>query len=505
MTKEETFKYLKENELDVQHAKAALIYAKLIYNSYVNSDRIHGVNYSPIFSYFFKSNSSNFYQIIPRKHIKNVSEKIYLDYCKDPETLENKIKRHEHLDERFDKIWKNYQKRKDNLSAQGLLRVCRDFINILKEWWYYGVIGEDKGEVIVQEVVPRFAKRHGLSLEEAKEIIIVLAHPDTQSIFNLERKDFLNICLEAKKDKKSKKLDQLINNYIKNYFYFKTDFYEAKEITPDDLLKQASKETTDRVDISKEIKTIDDNFKKIHKQKERLLTSLKLTKEDKKDIYFSQRVASWFDQRKARTMVQCYYLYSFLKDIAKKYDLEYHDLAFSTHEELEEFLKGGKLNKTEIEKRNKGMFYVFEKGEVDAKAFYEEASNLVKIATNIARKGLRGQIASTGGLKEIEGVVRVVHNPIQDEFNNGEILVTSMTRIEFVPLMRKARAIITDEGGIVCHAAIISRELNLPCIIGTKNATHILKTEDKIELNLEVGAVRILKNKEKKSKKFNRI
>ena len=99
----------------------------------------------------------------------------------------------------------------------------------------------------------------------------------------------------------------------------------------------------------------------------------------------------------------------------------------------------------------------------------------------------------------------MVHNPIQDEFNNGEILVTSMTRIEFVPLMRKARAIITDEGGIVCHAAIISRELNLPCIIGTKNATHILKTEDKIELNLEVGAVRILKNKEKKSKKFNRI
>jgi pyruvate,water dikinase len=65
-----------------------------------------------------------------------------------------------------------------------------------------------------------------------------------------------------------------------------------------------------------------------------------------------------------------------------------------------------------------------------------------------------------------------------------------MTRVEFVPLMKKAKAIITNEGGIACHAAIVSRELGLPCIIGTKNATRVLKDGDEIEMDLEKGVVK---------------
>ena len=65
-----------------------------------------------------------------------------------------------------------------------------------------------------------------------------------------------------------------------------------------------------------------------------------------------------------------------------------------------------------------------------------------------------------------------------------------MTRVEFVPMMRKAKAIITDEGGIACHAAIVSRELRVPCIIGTKIATHVLKDGDLVEVDIEEGIVR---------------
>lgn len=68
-----------------------------------------------------------------------------------------------------------------------------------------------------------------------------------------------------------------------------------------------------------------------------------------------------------------------------------------------------------------------------------------------------------------------------------------MTRVEFVPLMRKARAIITDEGGIACHAAIVSRELGLPCLIGTKIATKILKNGNVVEMDMERGIVKIVK------------
>ena len=68
-----------------------------------------------------------------------------------------------------------------------------------------------------------------------------------------------------------------------------------------------------------------------------------------------------------------------------------------------------------------------------------------------------------------------------------------MTRPEFLPIMKKAGAIVTDEGGVTCHAAIVSRELKIPCIIGTQVATSQLKDGDFIEVNADKGYVRKLK------------
>jgi pyruvate,water dikinase len=77
-------------------------------------------------------------------------------------------------------------------------------------------------------------------------------------------------------------------------------------------------------------------------------------------------------------------------------------------------------------------------------------------------------------------------------FKDGDILVTSMTRPEFVPLMRRATGIVTNEGGITCHAAIVSRELGKPCLIGTRRATEVIKEGDLIEVRAHHGTVRIL-------------
>ncbi|PIP75995.1 hypothetical protein COW86_00610 [Candidatus Kuenenbacteria bacterium CG22_combo_CG10-13_8_21_14_all_39_9] len=81
----------------------------------------------------------------------------------------------------------------------------------------------------------------------------------------------------------------------------------------------------------------------------------------------------------------------------------------------------------------------------------------------------------------------------RENFQSGTILVTSMTRPEFMPLMRRAKAVVTDEGGLTCHAAIVSRELGIPCIISTKNATKILKNGDQIEMDLSTGLIQIRK------------
>lgn len=80
-----------------------------------------------------------------------------------------------------------------------------------------------------------------------------------------------------------------------------------------------------------------------------------------------------------------------------------------------------------------------------------------------------------------------------DKVKTGDILVAVMTRPDYIMGIKKAAAIVTDEGGITCHAAIISRELGIPCIIGTKIGTKILKDGDLIEVNANHGWVRKVK------------
>ena len=65
-----------------------------------------------------------------------------------------------------------------------------------------------------------------------------------------------------------------------------------------------------------------------------------------------------------------------------------------------------------------------------------------------------------------------------------------MTRPELVPAMKKAAAIVTDEGGLTSHAAIVSRELGIPCVVGTKISTKIFKDGDLVEVNANHGSVR---------------
>ena len=75
----------------------------------------------------------------------------------------------------------------------------------------------------------------------------------------------------------------------------------------------------------------------------------------------------------------------------------------------------------------------------------------------------------------------------------GEVLVAVMTRPDYVSAMKKASAIVTDEGGITSHAAIVARELNIPCVIGTLLAKKILKSGDDVEVREHHGIIKFLK------------
>jgi phosphohistidine swiveling domain-containing protein len=101
---------------------------------------------------------------------------------------------------------------------------------------------------------------------------------------------------------------------------------------------------------------------------------------------------------------------------------------------------------------------------------------------------VKGQVGSTG---HASGIVKIVHTgDTAEAFPDGAILVSEMTTPDLVPLMKKAAGIVTDNGGILSHAAIVARELKKPCIVGTGNATNVLKDGDTVLVDTTAGEVR---------------
>ncbi len=121
------------------------------------------------------------------------------------------------------------------------------------------------------------------------------------------------------------------------------------------------------------------------------------------------------------------------------------------------------------------------------------AHHIIKKKTIYRQKEIKGLVAWRG-FKKIQGIVRIVSDKKHfSKFKRGEILVTDETNASFMPLIQKAKAFITDKGGILCHAAIVAREMKKPCITGTKNATRVLKDGDFIEINANKGIIRKIK------------
>lgn len=122
--------------------------------------------------------------------------------------------------------------------------------------------------------------------------------------------------------------------------------------------------------------------------------------------------------------------------------------------------------------------------ETQTKKVYEEYE------LNIAKAPIITGIAV--GNKIGQGKIRVIENVSKiNEFKQGEILVTKMTDPDWVPIMRMASAIITDEGSRVCHAAIVSRELGIPAIVGADNATKVLKTGQIVTVDCSSGTGKV--------------
>lgn len=134
--------------------------------------------------------------------------------------------------------------------------------------------------------------------------------------------------------------------------------------------------------------------------------------------------------------------------------------------------------------KEKGKLYIVQTRPVTTLAQPKETGTLQKVTAKLL---LTGVAASPGAAS---GKVKIVPNPSMiDKIVPGDILVAEMTTPDFVPAMKRAVAIITDRGGRTAHAAIVSRELGIPCVVGTESATKLLKDGQEVTVDGSMGKV----------------
>jgi len=183
------------------------------------------------------------------------------------------------------------------------------------------------------------------------------------------------------------------------------------------------------------------------------------------------------------------FLTSFAKQQGKKAKYNFELILCLNKQEINIYFKTGKLpKKQKLEQRFKR--FAFLHNELTS-AFYSDnfVDKIEGLLVNSKKiSEIKGQSAFGG---KVKGKVRIVLDPKKTKgFKVGEILVTGATRPEFLPIMHKAAAFVTDTGGILSHAAITAREMKKPCVIGTKIATKVFKDGDIIEVDATKGLVR---------------
>lgn len=161
-------------------------------------------------------------------------------------------------------------------------------------------------------------------------------------------------------------------------------------------------------------------------------------------------------------------------------------------EELLEYLRSQKLPaQTVLLERNEKAVLLSDASDFKILSGIEAQQVEALMESEEQSKCVKGAIAFPGLVK---GRVKVVLDPKNVVgFEQGDILVAGMTRPEYLPIMHKAAAFVTDAGGILSHAAITARELKKPCVIGTQNASKVFKDGDTVEVDANKGFVRIIK------------
>lgn len=408
-------------------------------------------------------------------------------YFRNPESVLSIYKK-------FRKIQKHFVNRGDTTIRQAkrytnkeLARAYLEIYRLAIQHYAHSVLPES-GDVYTDRYLLRDLNksfRDQLLMGRLSEIAITLSTYPMQSFMEKAHLAFLKLALQ--------KAPNFIQ-YAKRYHWIQNNYLGRRDLTAAYFRREADKlrKQKSRSEIKEEIRLLERKSMKLKTEQVRLLKRYRLDQKTAKTFELLRLFSKWIDERKFGAMHMVYYLDHLANEIGRRTGLSMTEVGYHLPEELvAHLLHGIRVPKAELKARWRLSVYMTTSEKKPYKEYVftgEKAKQIFAAFQKANDKSLHGFVASAP-TKELKGVVQIILNPHTQKFIPGRILVTSMTRPDFAPYMRQAAGIITDEGGITSHAAIVSRELRIPCIIGTKIGTKALKDGDSVKLDLEKGTI----------------
>ncbi len=293
---------------------------------------------------------------------------------------------------------------------------------------------------------------------------------------------------------KKKIIDKDIDRLYNRFWWTKLGWENVAPHTREYFSDQVKKYLRQK-NLSHKLKGLEEKLKSTKEIRQKVIRKYNLSNRVKYWLGIMDRYTYFHDVRKEMQVKTMYAAYLIMSEAARRLGLDKNDLEWLLYDEVKDLLQGKKFNKEEIKRRRQAVCIIISK---DGIKIWSGAAALKKYKKELP--------AEVGGLKELKGTgvtkgkvkarVKICSGAIEafEKVKKGDILVCGMTLPDYVPVMKRASAIITDEGGITCHAAVVSRELKIPCVVGTKIATQVFKDGDLVEVDAEQGIVKKLNN-----------
>jgi phosphoenolpyruvate synthase/pyruvate phosphate dikinase len=465
-------------------------------------------DYKEVYSYYDGFNETYF---VKKSITKEISIALLDRVIKDPRFLK---KINTNIKEECDQIknWvhKNmdFVKNSNKYSPKQVFELYKQHNKLTANLYKYSRVPQalDRGTNVFTNYLLDYLKE-----KDPKNFLVIfhsLATPEMATEMSKADFELNNLIIKIRKNKKYKeifkkfpskeflffdrKISQTISDYIKHWGHLSYHGYGSRKLpTIQDIITRIKEDVMEKkhIDIKQRWKK---SILKAHKQKNQYIKKFNIDKLHLRlfEEYASAGVIKMY--RRSAQILNFVILDEILEYVSKKFNCPEYILRFMTHEEFASILKTKKLpkNLNNIKKRAGKSMYIFKK---DKLKIITDKNKIQKIFSSInppikKKQKLEGITATLGN---VTGNARIIFRP-SDTFNKGDILVSESTDPDLLPIMKKAKAILTEQGGATSHACILARELNIPCIVGVEGLLDQVKNGDSLEINGNEGTVKIV-------------